>query len=858
MKHFNSVCFAVALVGAFVLSGCGGGGGDAPSATYSVSGTVLCAAGNAVDSDINDTAVENRPNNTFDTAQPLTSPAVLGGYVNQPGAGSDGQTFEPGDRNDFFIVSLSVGEVVRLVLPDDTDISVNRIYLRLYDGDRSQAAAQTFATPAIAVSAATAGIFYVEVGASSGASAYRLMIGAPAALMPSAAVNSPGEFVPGEVLVRLADGTASQADDTGRMAAFAGRIGMRMIASAGAGWMRLQITDMPATLQRLNLPAGRRLRRRAALFAPAADRQNTWRVVQALRKRSDVVHAQPNFIRRALRTPNDPLFPYQWNLALIHLPEAWELSTGDRSVIVAVIDTGILSDHPDLQNKLVDGYDFISAPANDGDADPGPDADPTDPGGDAGSGDFHGTHVAGIIGAEFGNDIGVAGVGGAVRIMPVRVLGRNGGTDADIARAVRWAAGLPTQNEDGSMLPGADPPADIINMSLGGEGVVDPNTDILRQAVGAARAAGVIVIAAAGNHSGSAPDYPAAYPEVVSVSAVNADGARALYSNYGPTIDLAAPGGDLVSDLQPDGYADGILSTVGIQTMDGGTLDYSYIYYQGTSFAAPHAAGMAALMKAVQPEMGPDDFDNYIKNGAIAADLGPPGKDDFYGYGLIDAQQALTAASAGPAPAAASVMPAAVRMDGYQSSARLFLRQVGSGPLTLTDAVSDEAWLTITPTQTEDGFGQYAVGVTRDGLTGGVHTGIVSFLVPDRTLAVPVTIDVLPDPAASASTQYISLIDAQTSTLTYQAAASASGGVYRFGFTGVKPGSYYLVSGSDLDGDYLIQDQGEAVGAYPSMAGQAILTVKGDRTGLNFVVSFQYNSFLLPMSPPTAAKGAAW
>ena len=158
------------------------------------------------------------------------------------------------------------------------------------------------------------------------------------------------------------------------------------------------------------------------------------------------------------------------------------------------------------------------------------------------------------------------------------------------------------------------------------------------------RAQGVIVVAAAGNNASSQPVYPAAYDGVLAVSGVDINEQQAPYSNFGSYVDLAAPGGDLSDDLDGDGYNDGVLSTAASVDLIG-NLSYGYSYLEGTSMAAAHASGVIALMKAVNPALTPDDLDELLVNGSITQDLGEPGRDDLYGYGLIDAQKAVLAAA---------------------------------------------------------------------------------------------------------------------------------------------------------------------------------------------------------------------
>jgi serine protease len=322
----------------------------------------------------------------------------------------------------------------------------------------------------------------------------------------------------------------------------------------------------------------------------------------------------PDHIAHALATPNDQYYPIQWHYPKIALSAAWDTVTGGP-VIVAVVDTGIRADHPDLQGVTVAGYDFVD---NDDDpTDPGCPTDPTDP--------SHGTHVAGTIAALTNNSTGVAGVawGGssAVRIMPVRVLGYDSASNtcgvgyySQIAAGIRFAA---------------DNGAKVINLSLGGP----YDSDILRDAVTYAVSKGAVVVAAAGNDAGPVL-YPAAYPESIAVSAVACDDTLASYSNRGPQIWVAAPGGDITPACPdwPD-YRGYVWST-------GWSPASSNTYYgmQGTSMAAPHVSGVAALLFA-RGYSTPDAVRNRLRETAF--DLGPTGRDDFFGWGLVNAAAAV-------------------------------------------------------------------------------------------------------------------------------------------------------------------------------------------------------------------------
>lgn len=351
-----------------------------------------------------------------------------------------------------------------------------------------------------------------------------------------------------------------------------------------------------------------------------------------------------------------------WNYSLIDAPRAWHVVTGSPSVVVAVIDDGI-NQHPDITANLdmAGGYDFVqNDSANvgpqplcsggsfsnfDDDGDNGPDADPTMPVSvtfddqagcwtidDAAN---HGLHVAGTIGAG-GNALGiVSGVDWRVTIRPVRALGIDGsGYFFDIAQAVLYAAGLPAAGHNGVLVTAANR-APIINMSLGG-----PAADTgLARAVAAAISAGSIVVAATGNTPTTEPSYPAAYPGVIAVAALGPDANLASYSSSGADVSLVAPGGDFRFDDLSNPYtggSGGILST----TWNFSTGTPSYAFYTGTSMAAPHVSGVAALVLAKNPGMSGSALRARLLGSAM--DVGPVGPDDRYGMGLVDAYAAVT------------------------------------------------------------------------------------------------------------------------------------------------------------------------------------------------------------------------
>lgn len=357
---------------------------------------------------------------------------------------------------------------------------------------------------------------------------------------------------------------------------------------------------------------------------------------------SRIDYVEPDVVMVPMALSNDKHVAEQWNLTEpaggINLGEAWALSKG-QGVVVAVVDSGVRP-HVDLLPNLLPGYDFVSnrAVARDGD---GRDAIAWDEGtwstaGQCGSNQlaaqdssWHGTHVAGTIAAVANNGIGITGVAPKAKVLPVRAVGRCGGYTSDIIDGIVWAAGLPV---DG--VPLNPHPAKVINLSLGS---VNACSKSFQSAINAVRAAGAVVVAAAGNSGiDVARISPAGCEGVVAVAASDREGHRAFYSNFGKRITVAAPGGDMQSQA-----TDGILSTLnsGTKRPTGDVL----AYMQGTSMAAPHVAGVVALMLARNPDLSPDRVQMLLKGSARP--MPPSVCRGGCGGGLVDAAAAVAAAA---------------------------------------------------------------------------------------------------------------------------------------------------------------------------------------------------------------------
>jgi serine protease len=432
-------------------------------------------------------------------------------------------------------------------------------------------------------------------------------------------------------------------------------------------------TDPRAALTELNQEAVNFLSQRAGLalttersgalgahvlsFPKVLNSEEARAIASQLAATKGVAYAEPNLRMKASVVPNDPSFSKQWTLVepekafqgariagAVNAVAAWDITQGANNVVVAVVDTGILN-HSELSGRLLPGYDFVSnvRQANDGTA---RDANATDPGDWIAATElaafnevapsvssFHGTHVAGIIAARGNNAIGMAGVSWDTRILPVRVLGKGGGTSSDIADGIVWAAG--------GIVPGAPinaNPAKIINLSLGGNGSCLATT---QSAINYARSQGATIIVAAGNENEpSSGKQPANCLGVITVGAVGWTGAKASYSNYGAPITIAAPGGD----------SDGAILSLGDQGRQSPLGDNTFVYQAGTSMATPVVTGVVALMLSVNPNLTPDEIKSiltYTANafptvaGKVSCTL------QLCGAGIVNALAAVRAASSG-------------------------------------------------------------------------------------------------------------------------------------------------------------------------------------------------------------------
>jgi len=361
------------------------------------------------------------------------------------------------------------------------------------------------------------------------------------------------DFVPGRVLVKPADGADETAVQGSLRAAGAREIGR--VPQIG-----VRILQVPARAEA--------------------------RVIAALSNNPNIEFAEPDYIANIILTPNDPYYAaYQWHLPKVSAPTAWDTTTGSSAVTVAVVDSGVQANHPDLVGRVLAGYDFVNN-----------DSDPADDNG-------HGTAVAGVAAARGNDGIGVAGAAWNVAILPVKTMNSSGsGSYSAIANGINYSA---------------DRGAKIINLSLGGT----TSSSTLQNAVSYAWNKGSVLVAAAGNNGNNITVYPAAYPNVVAVSATTSSDTLASFSSYGSFVDLSAPGQDLTTTW----------------------IGSSYVTISGTSFSSPLTAGVAALALSRNPALSNSQISSLLTGNTD--DLGAVGYDTFFGSGRLNAAKVVAAAA---------------------------------------------------------------------------------------------------------------------------------------------------------------------------------------------------------------------
>jgi serine protease len=792
-----------------------------------VSGILTPDGGTAVDSDVNDPLAPFVSNNSFSRAQVIRGPVTLGGYVNLPGEGAEGRSHLGGDPHDFFRVGLEPEQLITLhISSEDVDDDLD-LFLIDSDGLVLDASVDAFAREeSVIVPQGANGELYLVVSCYTGSSNYLLTIDnhTPAAVVP---MRLSDRFVPGQAIVSVSSKSEERAGRDWASAMVSGSL----LARAGERAPRAMLLDLEAMGREIPLPGVEKtlpndMMLGDAVWVPRARNEDEQRkletlfAVKALARLPETVLAAPNYLHElhAVFAPDDPLYPEQWHYPQISLPHAWTLSSGS-GVVVAVIDSGVFLEHPDLVDRLVEGYDFVLGIP--GGSDPGD--SPIPPGGST----YHGTHVTGTISAATDNGAGVAGVAFDARVMPLRACTETGCSSYHVEQALRYAAGLP--NDSGTLPPET---AGVVNLSLGRLG--GPALGHEQQLYDELRAHNIIVVASAGNSSTDVFTYPAAYRNVLAVSAVNANWQRAFYSNFGSWIDVAAPGGDLAA---------GVMSTIADDRSSSAVPDYAA--KMGTSMAAPHVAGVLALMRAAVPSLTAQEIENLLRSEAITDDLGMLGRDVIYGHGLINASKAVVAAfNAGGGPVELDPWMWAslprVNFGATVDSRTVTFSNIGGGELVFgTPQENSGGWLTFV-SAASGGQLDVTLSVARTGLSRGVHRATLSVPSSANTVELEILMEVTNLLPANVGLQYVLLLDPLTAETLLEATAESLGdGRQRFRIDGVSSGEYYLVSGSDSDNNYAICDPGESCGAYGGLDNLEIIEVRDrDLDELEFSVGY--------------------
>jgi serine protease len=793
----------------------------------SISGTITAAFDNLVDVDTRDPDEPSADNNSFGNAQVISASTILSGVV------------DTNDVDDFYQVKLQKDQRLSLQVADEgNQLVYEQVQLALYRADPDTG-------PILFTSVATNpsngrlfssvvipsdGNYFIKLSAINPRSTtqpsgrelqshgiYSLVIDAPVE-------TTAKDYALGEINILLKPEREYQAQGLSTTMDI-GRI------------KTLSIDDAQTFLASQNMQVST-LAMAGALTEEEQEHWQMWQTIEMLAAHPDILYAEPNWKRFANLDPiNDPLYAGQWHYDTINVEKAWEAmdSRGNAGITVAVIDTGVLTAHPDLSNNLIAGYDFVDD-----------DEDANDPGDRLINGQrssFHGTHVAGTIAASAANGEGGVGVAANVMIMPVRVLGPMGGFSNDVLAGVCFAAQI-TRIDNGvcENTNKASKAADIINLSLGGEGF----SNIEQAVYDAVTAKGIIVIAAAGNESSSRPFYPAAYDNVISVSAINRNLEQASYSNFGSTIDVASPGGDSSVDR-------GVLSTLGDDRSN--TTVFTYGSLQGTSMAAPHVAGVAALMKSVKSSLTHDEFLGYLNAGDLTQDLGAPGRDDIFGIGLIDAHKAVLKVIEN---ATAQILSSNNNLFFNVSQTTLEFVLTSSNNKDLGDIRveisgannnSTGLWLQLNK---DSGLGDYQATVDRGDLLEGSYQAellVSSSLDNVADIVISVQLQVgNPELSANAGVQYVVIIndDAEPNedgtfvSAGGSAALIADQGLYTYEILGLKKGNYTVSTGSDLDLDFIICDAGESCGQYPTVDRPIIVTISEEQPDLDINMSVNY------------------
>ncbi len=839
-KH-TGIGLSVATVVLGAVAGCSGGSGS--SDPDDLSGVISIESHSRIDSDTADdsqagTAVSN---NDAATAQLLPETGIVGGYLSGSsgfyGTG-DGQQFQyVTDTSDVYLVRLRQGDrvVLQAFLSSSLSAGIDMTITEVGGGEICGSdcdGSPPFTHVVDTIPDAEPRPHLVEIRATGGGPfRYVLTVAAEASVSAANVAFQEPELVPNEAVVMV--DAASMFGGSATALDIATGLSVDRVRNLGRGIWHLKrspVSTLQATTGQQTVTL----------------RQQTLDWIRTLNRQPGVT-AEPNYLYRAqvVIPQDDDLYRLQWHYPLISLPVAWQAApSAGAGIGIAVMDTGLFSAtptsygnwHPDIHANVVPFtgqiLDYVTG-SLDIDGDQGQrDQNPADPGdGRAQNSSFHGTHVAGIA-AGVDNTTGIIGVAPQATLFPVRVLGQDGvGTSSDLIAALNWAAGRSDIN--------------VINLSLGGL----PDSQALRAAINQAHGNGKLLVAAAGNGGSDNPTFPAAFANVVGVGAVDGGKQRASYSNIGPSVDLVAPGGDASRDGNLDGSADLVISTWGDDTVSPPEPRYAGL--QGTSMAAPHVAGVYALMKGAANSVGqdvtPDQFFALLASGSITDEVG---SESEYGAGLINAIKAVDAAISGDFPTVLAASPSSLQFtDATRQQAMQLLVYPDGADVTIDTVAAMPGWLTVTPALVVGNPPPEQVQVSVDvaqleqsinyvteleiGYSDGGDSGV---------LQVPIAVQRQDEvDERDAGRHYVLLLNSDPGrSLAAQVRVEADAGLYRFAFNGIDPGEYFLVAGTDIDNNGFICETGEACAEYPVLGLLEPITISETPvTGVSMNTSFR-------------------
>ncbi len=880
--------FAAVLIASVpvALAACSGGGGSGTVDTrFTVSAAGVLFETLQLDGDINDPTAPLIANNSLSSPQTLTrldteADVVVAGYVTQEPTGGLGGRFDTfSDALDVYRVTASRGDVITLsfaaeVPPAPENAAIDPLEpqadldLLVFDASgRLLALSNSADDPReMVVLQDNPGEILIEVEAFSGASNYVLTI--------TRTLTTPAVYAQIDVDMMAAQELSVEREPTTllgrkmvsrhRLDRDASDIGSRAMRGAWLG--QINALDQVADVRRQAGLAGRSRHgapreswgeaQAAAMDPSRGQKLALLDVVKALNAHEGadtfkIMH-QPQIFQVAETDPL-PDAGVQWNLFNVGWDEvdASGLLEPASSTLLAVLDAGFATEHPELADAIVDERDFISFGFP---ADAQHDARPDSPFDSSGRfcHTFHGTHVASSAMAPRGNG-GMVGVVPDADLMAIKLGSNRSGCRGISFRwsdAVLYAAGL--ENISGVLPPRR---ADVINMSFGG-----PSSSLAEQAkVSQAADAGVILVSSAGNSGGTVlgqfPSYPAAYDDVVAVGSVNIANERAFYSSYYAQVDITAPGGETGADVNVDGLPDGIYAAIVEPNGDETAFDTSFDFYQGTSMASPHAAAGIALMKSIAPGLDHDAFMAFLSQGALSEDFGATSHDNEFGFGVMSLPKMANAATqfniSGPPPARTLLGFSPFELDfGADVSELIFSAdRLGEGPLSVTGLSGDANFgtgssgaLRVEAVAVDaEGRGTYHAYLNRARLAEGETTGEVGFVLGDGDvsfLGVRAERAAATEPAVAVPMQVVLERREMDGTFTpvitevFPAGLASMGGVSVL-FEDVEAGVYRIVAGTDLDNDGELCDAGELCARHPDpFSGQATFEGRGDDPAL--------------------------